>query len=100
MKLQAKGKIPPEVDCRAPVPPTTGDDPTDEAIAAAAARLSARLAKRCGATDLAGLGFPGDCTDPDGDPFTDENLAACLLAALDLKVDAVLAASQPPPAPQ
>jgi hypothetical protein len=100
LKLEAKGKIPPEADCRAPVPPTTGHDPTDEAITDAAERLSARLAKRCAATDLTGLGFPGDCTDPDGDPFNDENLAACLLAALDLKVDAVLAASQPPLAPQ
>src|SRR6185369_16180952 len=67
---QASGTIPASVDCRAEVPPGTGDATTDQAIAQAQANFARALRQACGKTTLENLGFPGSCSDPDGGRFS------------------------------
>ncbi|TMA81302.1 MAG: hypothetical protein E6J72_05865, partial [Deltaproteobacteria bacterium] len=77
---QLKGNIGSDVNCRAEVPPGTGDPGTDQQIAAAAAALSDELHGACDGITLEDLGFPGMCSDPDGGSFSVDNLDACILS--------------------
>ncbi|TMA78132.1 MAG: hypothetical protein E6J72_14785, partial [Deltaproteobacteria bacterium] len=94
---QAAGTISASIDCRAEVPPGTGDPQTDQAIAQAQANLAANLQQACGKTQLEHLGFPGSCSDPDGGSFSVGNLQDCLLTTLENAVDTFINFEYPPP---
>ncbi|MBI3767627.1 MAG: hypothetical protein HY271_03910, partial [Deltaproteobacteria bacterium] len=96
LNLQLQGGTP-NIDCRAEVPPGTGDAKTDQEIFQAASRLSDQLRRACGDTTLEVLGFPGSCTDPDGGSFSLGNLQTCILQTHELKVDELIAVAYPAP---
>jgi hypothetical protein len=50
----------------------------DAVIGDAAHKLGDRLATRCADVQLEQLGFPGTCTDANGAPFTEPELAVCM----------------------
>jgi hypothetical protein len=98
--LQLKGKVPASVDCRAEViltPGTTGDPNTDKLLHKAGDKFNEQISRRCNDVVLETLGFPADCTDPDGPPFSTDNLIACLLPQLEATVDAIVNTQFPPP---
>src|SRR6266481_3390459 len=86
---------PSNVDCRAEVPPGTGDASTDHDIMQAANRLADKLQRSCSGVTLEALGFPGSCLDPDGGSFSLENLQACIHDTHEAKVDALVAIIYP-----
>jgi cysteine-rich repeat protein len=75
IKRQLIGTLPLEIDCRAA---STGDKRTDAALTKAEDELERDLRKACEGVVLEGLGFPGQCADPDGPPFTLVELQQCL----------------------
>ncbi len=93
--LDRQLRHPSSVDCRAEVPPGTGDASTDQEILQAANRLADKLVRACRDTTLESLGFPGSCVDPDGGTFSLENLKACILVTHEAKVDALLSITYP-----
>ena len=96
LDLVLKGKTS-GVDCRAEVPPGTGDPDTDHDISQATTRLADQLRRACDHTSLEGLGFPGSCTDPDGGDFSLDNLKTCIYQTHEQKVDELVAITYPVP---
>ncbi len=74
-----EGRISPLTDCIS----GTGDPDALAAMDKAAARLSARLPRRCEGIDLTQIGFPGICPDLTGPPFGVVDLEQCILAMMD-----------------
>lgn len=95
LDLQRTGALPPSVDCRAEVPPGTGDDPTDEAITKLQNGLATELGRRCSDAALATLGFPGTCPDATGGAFTVADLTTCIRDTHEAAADAILALAFP-----
>jgi hypothetical protein len=87
---QLRGSISPAVDCRAQLPPEgpgTGDVKTDKAINDASAKLAGQLINGCTGIALEDVGFPGNCPDFDGPPFTLADLHLCIVPSHAAAVD-------------
>ncbi|HEY2386100.1 MAG TPA: hypothetical protein VGK30_04000 [Candidatus Binatia bacterium] len=93
LELQVKGRIPLSVNCRAAVPPGTGDARTDRQISQAVTRLNDQLRRACTGITLEDLGFPGLC--PAASPFTLDDLQACILGTHDAGIGALQAVTYP-----
>lgn len=81
---QAKGLVEGGVNCRAEEDvenANTGDLPTDKKVDSAHAKILHGLANSCPAIDLAFLGFPDQCVNPEGSVFSLAALLDCLFAA-------------------
>jgi len=74
LEKQLKGTLPLTTNCRGT---PTGDTRTDDALTKAENRLHNQLSK-CDGIILEGLGFPGQCADPDDQSFSVDNLTQCL----------------------
>ncbi len=93
LELQLKGRLSNSVDCRASVPPGTGDAGTDHRISQAVARLTDQLRRACTGITLEDLGFPGLC--PSANPFTLDDLDACILGTHAAGIAALQAITYP-----
>ncbi len=100
---EIKGKVKSgQLDCLFPVsndqPGTTGDKDTDRRLRAAEARMTKRILTHCTNVNLANLGYPGFCPDPNGAPYEafDHNL--CLLGRAK-KLGTFLLDTEHPPFP-
>ena len=65
---------------------TCNTDKRDAAIARAAGQLAQQLATHCRSVTLENLGFPGECSDPDGGSFSVQNLSSCIENAAESRV--------------
>lgn len=92
---QMKGELGLDNDCRASVDEGTGDENVDERLRAAQAKILSDIATGCLTVELANLGFPGTCEDPDGAPFTAFDLELCMRGASDNVIDRLLGVEQP-----
>jgi hypothetical protein len=92
---QMKGALPLANDCRAPIDEGTGLEDTDERLRSAQAKILSDIATTCLTVDLAVLGFPGTCEDPDGAPFTAFDLELCIRNASDEITDTLLGIENP-----
>ena len=64
------------VDCHST---PTGDVKTDDKLVKAEEKLTSGIEKACDGVVLEALGFPGQCTDANGAPFTLADLQQCML---------------------
>jgi hypothetical protein len=97
---QLRATIGPGVDCAAEIPPAgpgTGDADTDARIASALAKLTQQLANACEGLALEDVGFPGECVDPDGPPFSLADLEQCIATTHEGIVDELFAYEYPQP---
>jgi hypothetical protein len=79
LNLKNLGRLPPGVDCLDNSDPfATGDAKTDQALVKGSNWSMMNLTQPCQNKTLEDLGFPGNCTDSDGSPFTIADLIACI----------------------
>jgi cysteine-rich repeat protein len=87
LERQLRGTLALTVDCRS-LP--SGDRKTDTSDLSAKTALGKRLRETCGTVTLEALGYPGECLDTDGFPFTLTNLQACIEDGVLLNVEDLL----------
>jgi cysteine-rich repeat protein len=75
IKRQLNGTLSLATNCRGA---STGDATTDAALTAAKDRLKTSLKDACQGVVLEGLGFPKQCADSNGPPFTLGELQQCI----------------------
>ncbi len=95
LQLQVEGRLSSSVDCRAEVPPGTGDARTDRDITKAITRLNDQLLRACDDVALDALGFPGSCSDLTGPPFSVEDLQSCIFTTHEQLTDQIIAFTYP-----
>jgi hypothetical protein len=99
LNLQKRGVLPGAVDCLDDSRPfATGDAKTDKGLTQGNNWSANQLTLPCQRKTLEELGFPGSCADPDGSPFTLDELTECIEAthsALTIELVQI----QHPPAP-
>lgn len=82
-KVISGNALPDTLDCLFPVsneqPGTTGDPDVDRRLRAAEAGMTRRILTHCTNVDLAVLGYPGFCPDPNGPPYDTFDHNKCLL---------------------
>lgn len=87
LNRQLNGKLSLTLNCRA-IP--SGDLKTDNAVRRAENTLRSKLHRNCEGTVLEALGFPGQCSNPGGIPFTMEDLQQCIQMNHTMAVEGIL----------